>query len=320
MKQQTKPTINFTNNVFFTVTSIVACTVAGMLCSSQDVLARTSPPGPWNLSTSLYTSNVSYEDSPTRDTFKGSGITMLADYHDSSGIKLGYQQNTISFLPSSGFSDIDEKFSVFGGKYHIYTDRSRYSFFLDLYHLEDEGDFIDEINVGNLTVSYTDISRSIRMDLTYSESDYQADNQVVDDMNVTQLTTTFGMSLNNKYDWIQLKGFFITPEQSNRFVRNEKMTSVQTSWTHWFDANIIQLSMITISVLGGERIFAVDSSIDTVYNLADLQTGAVSLSAKWNLGTTSHLLLSAGKSEYEDLQGNTEYSSRYLYLNVTRNW
>ena len=287
---------------------------------TSNASARKPPPGPWTLNSTLSAASVKYEESSIRDRLESSGFMLSADYHDKSSFKLGYQQTDIRFLASSGLTDIIEKSIILGGIYHSYSDDGRTSTQINLYQREDESDFIDEIDIANIILSYTNNSRKFYLDIGYTESSYQADNQTIEDMDVSQYSPTIGFSLNDNFDWLQLKGFLINPSQSNRVSSDEKTSAIELKWKHWFEANVILIDNMILTVLNGERIFSVDSETNTIYNLGDKQTGSVSLSMQWKLGTSTELLLSTGRSDFNALLNNEDYTSKFFNMNISTSW
>jgi len=249
-----------------------------------------------------------------------SGIALSAHYLDKAEIKFAYNQLTVNFIPSSGLINVEEKNALLSGKYSFFINSGKISLQLDLYNLEDKSSLIDEIDIINPTLSFLNNSNTFYIDIGYSASSYHADNLTVEDLDIRQITPTLGLGWNNKFDWLQLRGYLIKPTQSNRLIDTEQKSALELKWIHWFETSSLNIDKVIISVLGGERLYAVDSDTNSVYNLADIQTGAASLSIQWKLGNSSHLILSGGTTDYEAVLTNEKYSSKYLYINVSTQW
>ncbi len=274
----------------------------------------------WYFKAKAYAQQTNYQDSTIRESLDSAGLVFSIDYLDKSELKLGIFQQDIKFLPTSSITDVEETGVLLAYQHHFFSDAGRFTLRLDAYHIENESNFIDMIDIANPIIAYINNTKTFYADLGYSVSLYRADNPIVEDLDITQITPTLGFGLNDNFDWLQLRGYFISPSLSSRLPDDEDKSAVEIKWIHWFNTNILSIDKIVINLLGGERLFAVDSDTNTVYNLADIQTKSAALSIDWKLGKSTHLVVSGGSTDYESLLSDEIYSSKYVYLNISTQW
>jgi len=274
----------------------------------------------WIIDLLGYTQQTRYQDSTKRDNLATTGIFFTADYFGKTELKIGYSELQVNFIPGSGLLNIKENNAMLGGKYHLHSDNGRFTLQIDAYSIEDESNFIDKITIIYPTLSYLTNSRTFYIDVGYSESRYRADISSIEDLDITQITASLGLSFNEQYDWVQVKAYYITPTQSNRLLDNEKKSSLEFKWIHWYSSNMFYIEKTIISLFGGERLYGVDSDTNSVFNLADTQTKSASISVQWKFGSFMRLMMSGGTTEYEDESINEIYTSKYAYLNVSTQW
>ena len=179
----------------------------------------------------------------------------------------------------------------------------------------------DDFAVVNPMLSFLNYAKTFYADLGYAYSSYRSADSSIDDIDVVQWSPTLGLGFNRAYDWLQLRGYFIDLSSSNRVGAKDATSALEANWTHWFSADaLLNLHNVRLTVLTGERIYAVDSDACSLCNVPDQQTGLVSVTAEWKLSEKTHVLFQGGYESYESLLLNESYSSTYLYGYLSRIW
>lgn len=285
-----------------------------------------------------------YRGSAELENLSGVGVFLSGDYLERGNITAGYYFNHSNYKTAGSDvpRDIDESVLFLSGRTNHHPDLlpGRLTLRLDAYYGNDEMRFLttttgspmgggsskktvslsDKIVVVNPTVSFLNYQKSFYADLGFAYSSYRSDVSGTDDIDIAQWTPTVGFGFNRAYDWLQLRGYFIDLSSSNRVADKDSTSALEAKWTHWFSADApLSLHSVRLTMLAGERLYAVDSDANALANVSDLQTGAISLGAEWKLSEQTNLLLQGGSETYKSILLNDRYSSVYVYVYVSRN-
>jgi len=287
-----------------------------------------------------------YSSSSQLENLFGFGVFLNGDYLERGGFSIGYNFNQTNYKSGliSGLKENNENILFLSGRANFNPDQipGRLTLRLDGYVGDDATSFLvtvptpgpmgggssqktitvdDEFAVVSPMVSFLNYAKTFYADLGYAYSSYRSDDSGTDDINVSQWTPTLGFGFNQAYDWLQLRGYFIDLSTSNRVDTKETTSALEVKWTHWFSADApLNLHNIRLTVITGERLYAVDSDACSLCNVPDLQTGLVSIGAEWKLNEQTNVLLQGGYESYEDMLLDEQYSSTYLYGYLSRNW
>jgi hypothetical protein len=286
----------------------------------------------------------SYSDSTQLNNLSGVGIGLSGDYLERGNITAGYNFNHSNYKNAGSDvpQEIDESILFLSGRVNYHPDSlpGRLTLRLDGYYGIDEMQFLtttsgspmgggssnktvsleDKILVMNPIVSFLNYAKSFYADLGVAFSRYRSDVSGTDDIDIVQWTPTIGIGLNRAYDWLQLRAYLIDLSSSNRVADKASTSALETKWIHWFSADApLNLHSTRLTVLAGERIYAVDSDAYSLASVADLQTGMISVGAEWKLSEQTSLLLQGGSETYKSLLLDDRYSSVYMYVYVSRN-
>jgi hypothetical protein len=271
----------------------VNCIALGFIFLTSVTCAK----GNWNYRLDLQGDGGIYGNSRFRDNIASAGVFIRAD-HTRGGVTLGYNRTLINF--KLGIGDIDQEDWFVSGRLHYKSAllKGVLSTRLDFYRVDnnDPGNFSDDVNVIAPQVSWLNQNQTLYLDLGYARSIYQHD------LKVNQYTPTVGFAFNNKYEWIQLRGYFIQFSNSLRSQGKSETIAIEAKWTHYFgqDRPLGLLESIKIGVLAGERVFAVDGDAADVFNLSNTQKGSVSLTTQWAITDNQKLLLGVSLSRYKN--------------------
>ena len=269
----------------------------------------------WKIKTDLQGSYGNYGNSVLRKYTWSTGLFITADYLDSIGFTMGYSRTDVNY--KLGIERLSQD-SYFGSvrKHLTLGNLTRVTFRVDghLINNNDPTNGTDEGAIVAPQISYLNADKNLYFDLGYAYSLYAGD------LNLNQWTPTIGIGFNQNSDWLQLRGYFIYSSNAQRTQGKEDTYAVEAKYTHHFAANPIKISRLQVMGLAGERMYAVDGDAGSVYNLADTQKGSFSLSGAWDLNNAWSLLLIGGLEFYENGDIGDDYSNRYVYFNINKNW
>ncbi len=155
----------------------------------------------------------------------------------------------------------------------------------------DNSQLTDSVKAYQPTVSYLNEAGNLSLDLSYAHSRYQNNptDPTTGKMTVEQWAPGVGFALNDGYEWVQIRGYFINIKPStvfdrmNRTQNHSRTSAVEVSWTHFLKPNPFNLTSLGVSAVIGSRIYTVTGDSGGLSNLADTQKSAYSLSANWSL-------------------------------------
>ena len=287
-----------------------------------------------------------YSGSTQLENLSGFGVFLTGDYLERGGFSIGYNFNQTNYKSglSSGLQENNENIIFLSGRANFHPDQlpGRLTLRLDGYAGNDEMSIRittpipgpmgggssqrtitmkDKFVVVNPIVSFLNYAKTFYADLGYAYSSYRFDDNTTDDIDIVQWTPTLGFGFNRAYDWLQLRAYLIDLSASNQAGDKDTTSALEAKWTHWFPSSApLNLHSARLTILAGERIYAVDSDACSLCNVPDLQTGAISIGAEWKPSEQTSVLLQGGYETYEDLLLNDRYSSTYLYVYLSRNW
>lgn len=289
-----------------------------------------------------------YNGSEQLDAYSGIAGFVSADYLERGGFTLGYHLNQTQY--KSGLSaapeDVDEHMLYLGGRLNHHPDRlpGRVSYRLAAYSGRDalHYDIVtgssgsgmggggssrsrytvnDDIWALNPIVSFLNYAKTLYADLGYAYTRYHSSDNATDDIHIRQWTPTLGLGFNRAADWLQLRAYVISPSSSNRISNTDSTSAVEAKWTHWFGPEApLALNNIRLTLLAGERRYALDSDARALSNVSDMQTDLLALAGEWRLGEQVRVYLQAGYESYKNRELNDAYNSSYLYAHISRHW
>ena len=296
----------------------------------------------WRKTGIVQTYLQTYDGSTSRQFTFNAGAYLNLDYLDSGGLGFGYNYTFTGFDYDA---ELTEHLFYFTGRYNIYGDLfpGKLTLRLDAYAGEDTlryninnppdhsggggmgmktgggASVVSEsadISAYQPQVSFINYAKTLYLDLGYAYSEY--DGQITTE--VDQFTPTVGIGWNDSYDWVQLRGYIITTNEPLTSQSDDKYHSLEMKYTHWYSDSTSTMEFWRLTVLIGERIFAVDSDAAAIYSMADTQKGAASLSARWKLTENTKVLTLIDYTRYENEPSGNDYNSLLVYLNLQKQW
>ncbi len=302
----------------------------------------------------------SYSSSVYYDDLAGFGVYAAADYLEKASFIAGYNYNKRQYKSGLAGAPSDMKESIVflgaSGNYYLDNIPGKLTLRLDGYVGQDKYNnysvpapmgggtqnvsIKDKFTVLNPSVAFLNHTKTFYLDLGFAYSTYKsndsANNNInithpkkniivggstTDDITVTQWTPTIGLGFNRAVDWLQFRSYLIHYSSSNRVDFKDSTSALETKWIHWFSSNsFLGVESASFTLLAGERIYAVDRDSYSLYSFADMQKSSLALSAKWKLDDQLSLIIQAGYENNEDIIDNNNYSSSYLYGQLSKNW
>ncbi len=263
-----------------------------------------------------------YSGSELRDNFYSGSAWLNVDYIDIYSFAVAYNKLNINFK-DAGSGEFAISQDAFAGRfqYYFYNDTLGGKITAQIVAYEISNDALPVQAGGAQIISpkfvYTNYAKNLSLDFEYVWSDY-SDNS---DLIVEQFASSIGFGFNKNADWVQLKAYLIQSDNKILTQGEESLSSAAIKWKHWFSPNaFLGLDNLSVDVLAGERIFAVDNETFTVYNLEDVQQGSVLLGLGWRIGEDFDVTAIAGVEKYKNKIIDNEYDREYLYISLTQHW
>jgi len=212
--------------------------------------------------------------------------------------------------------DQTSKFTTVG--YNLYTDAYGMVNLRGDYQSIDNNDptgATDNVSINSYQASVLPYDDSYYAEIGVSSSLYPFTNNTTynSGLRINQLNATYGTSITNN-DWLALKIYQIGSSDKVRTHNKNSFTSLEAKYKYFLPENPVKINNIELSGLLGERVFGVDGAAGSAYNMGDLQTGSLGLTAEWKLSEDSNALFSISKENYTTGAGQ-DYMGTYRYMN-----
>jgi len=255
-----------------------------------------------------------YSETSIKDSISSKGLIINAEYLEDVSVT---HTSTDTHIKFKALSDIIQtsKFTSVG--YNLFSDYGKINLRTD-YQTIDNDDVTgatDDVSVNSYQVSILPYDESYYAEIGFSKSNYSYENSVfyTTPLDIKQLNISYAKSVTGR-DWLTLKGYKIKSSDILRTHGKKEFNSVELKYKYFLGENALKVDNIELSALSGKRIFAVDSVSGSTYNVGDLQTGSLGLSAEWKLSENANLLLSISREKYLT-SGGIEYEGKYNYIN-----
>lgn len=270
----------------------------------------------WYFNTAATFTQGVYTNSQLRETLTDIGAVVSAEYLDRGGLTLGLNQ---IFIGMTGVETTSQQTQMLSGRLPFWLDSlpGKWSARLDLHHLDNNDPTGATAGVYAMApqLSWLAEDASVYADLGYAQSRY------TNGLSPIQLTPTVGFAFNDMSEWLQIRGYQVLGLDATLASNRTATTAVDVKWTHYLrPASPFVPRSMALNVSVGERIFAVDMDAQSVANLTDVNTGAVSLWSNWKLTDSSDLLVVLGQSRFENVTSNYNYQLNVAYASISTKW
>jgi len=295
--------------------TLIACIDSATLAA--DNLAITVTPGK---------SIGHYDAAPYRDYVDVSSINLVGSAVNQWGFALGYEYTRIHY--KFGIPDYQQDAFFLSGHASNAPQQPLGTFTtrLDLHCVRDRVNpsASDNACVVAPLISYTHYDNSLYVDLGYAISDYQTNTLVPDPLRIEQWTPTLGIALNSSAThWLRFRGYFIHSSNLQRTHQINQTNALETKYLYYpLSSHKIIPVYLDATIVTGKRMYAVDRDTASISNLADLETGAASLSALWRISKYFGFMISASHSQFKIPfpYGDIHYSLNSTWLGLVVHW
>lgn len=292
--------------------------------SAADPKAKSKAAGEWTLRATPQLVYGRYSKSAVRDSFTTAGGTFDAQYGDRGGFAVGATHTRLTY--SDLTPALEQNAGYLSGRASFTPDRlpGTLTARADIHRVNntDPSNETNQVRVVAPQLSFLSTDKAQYFDLGYAYSRYGESSLGKDSLAVRQWTPTVGFALNQGADWLQLRLYDISFQSSARTQDRSGTDALEGKWTHNMTQQRWVPEQIQFSALVGRRLYAVDSDTALVYNLADMQTGAMGVGARWKVAPSVQLQLNGGYSRYESQAGGltTNYSGSHVYTGINAQW
>jgi hypothetical protein len=276
------------------LSELMACTLfITMLFTNTTSLAAD-----WKVSLNPSYTIASYQGSTNRQNLYEKGFTLSTVYKEELGLTLGLSNTFINF---DGGAYTDQNNSLLSGnwKYAALTVPGKWNARFDIHSIKnnDTTGNTDQVKTLAPQLSWTSNTGALYLDLGYARSTY------LNNLSVHQFTPTIGFSLNDGYDWVQIRGYAISGMNPERAVGKSATSAVDFKWTHYLTParSAYKPASFSVGLMAGEKLYAVDMDAQSVANIADVQTSGINVAGNWTISKASKLMLLAGQSGFRKI-------------------
>lgn len=264
--------------------------------------------------------NGSYSNSSPKESISSKGLIVNAKYLEDINLTHTSTDTLIKFKSIASIAQTS-KFTSIG--YNLYSDYGKINLRTDYQSIDndDATGATDDVSINSFQTSILPYDDSYYAEIGFSKSNYPYTNNTTytSPLNVNQINFSYSKSLSAGVDWLTLKSYNIRSSDTLRTHGKKNHNSVDLKYKYFFTDNILKIENIEVSTLLGKRVFAVDSASGSAYNIGDLQTGSLGLSAEWRFGENTDLLFSVSNEKYLTNDG-IEYQGNYNYINFNYNF
>jgi hypothetical protein len=332
----------------------LAGTVAALwLLLANHAIAQQSG-APWSIQTDIQGFLNSYTGTADRERLANVGLFLHANYFERAGITAGYNRTVVNGSP--GVADVHQNNRFLSGRFSMTPDRlsGRLTVRLDKHSISND-DGVHQSSSGNgsnggspgpgsgpgpgqgsapgsiagtgrvdasaAQISYLNFPGTFYWDLGFAKSEYKDLNLDGRKLEIDQLTPTIGLAFNDRRDWLQLRAYLIDASIPALALGKGDTTALELKWTHWpLGGGVLGFDNYRVGVMAGDRVFAADPDAGSLFNLAERQTGIVSIGGEWAVTERSRILVLIGSESYKNSLLARDYRSTFLLLNLSHRW
>jgi hypothetical protein len=259
--------------------------IAPSMAIAQDV---------WQLDSSVTVMTGHYADSLIMNNQHGLGLRMTGEKDQKWGFTAGLQSTRIDMAP---LSSQDQYNWLLSGFLHIPTNKlpGRLTVQLDTHQVQNDAPQSSNSNVLAIATQATWLSytQPLKVDFSFASSAYK------NTAAIHQLSAAFAYGFNDAKDWLQVRGYAIDHLTASTALGQSSTRATDLKLTHFFSGHVKWApAAVTLGIERGKRIYVVDMTTQTLYNLPMLNQGAENIAANWKLSPKTDLNLQFSKTRY----------------------
>ena len=268
----------------------------------------------WQTTSSITAMTGHYANAQTMYNQHGLGARLSAEKDKAWGVTAGLQSTLIDMNPSTQTTQQNQDNWLLSG--HIHTPSTtlpgRWTLQLDAHQVNNDAPQSISSHVHAMAPQLTWLSytQPLKLDVSYATSNYKNTNTI------HQFSPAIAYGFNNAQDWLQIRSYAIRNlepasalGQSSTHSTDIKLTHIMNGLQDWAPTTV------TLGLDRGKRIYVVDMTSQTVYNLPMLNEGGENISANWKLSPKTDLTLQYTKTRYFS-DSPTAFSAHHFTLSI----
>lgn len=264
-----------------------------VLCATPSIaLAQDA----WQLKSSAIAMAGHYVDSQTMNNQQGLGLRMSGEKNQQWGFTAGLQSTRINMNAFMPQSTQNQDNWLLSGFIHTPSARwpGRWTFQLDTHQVNnDASQNSSDVRAVAPQVTWLSYSQPLKVDFSYASSNYK------NTAGIHQLSTSIAYGFNNATDWLQIRSYAINNLDPSSALGQSNTRAIDTKLTHILGSyNPLLPTTITLGLERGKKIYVVDMTSQTLYNLPMLNEGGENITASWRLNPKTQLDIQLSKTRY----------------------
>lgn len=274
----------------------------------------------WKLNSSLNVMSGSYKDSLTMKNQHGIGLKITGEYDEQWGITAGAHSTSINMAPITQIATQNQDNWLISGYFQFPSIQllGRWKMQLDGHHIHNDARQGNTSEVKTIApqVSWISQDSSLKIDANYASSAYKNSHSV------HQFGYGFGIGFNNQKNWLQIHQYLINNLDTTNSLGQTSTVGGDIQITQFLSNQIGWIpNSVTLGLERGRKIFAVDMSTQSVYNLPMINEGGENIVLSWKLNQTSNLNIQASETKYysEAIQQH-KFKLKNLNAQISKYW
>ncbi len=238
-----------------------------------------------------------YADSLTMNNQKGLGVRMSGENNQTWGFTAGLQSTRIDMAPITQVSTQNQDNWLLSGYVHMPSAMTpgRWTFQLDAHKAYNDAQQSNTSDVRAIApqVTWLSYTQPLKVDLSYARSTYK------NTAAIHQLSSAIAYGFNGAKDWLQVRSYAINNLTTSEALGQSSTRATDIKLTHFLSRDLKWApSTVTVGLERGQRIYVVDMTSQTVYNLPMLNHGGKHMAASWKLSPKTNLNVQFSKTKY----------------------
>ena len=261
---------------------------APVMSSAQDA---------WQIKSAVTAMSGHYAGAQTMYNQHGLGVRLSGEKNQTWGVTADLQSTRIDMNPITQTTQQNQDNWMLSGFLHTpsTTLPGRWTLQLDTHHVSNNASqsMSSDVHTVAPQITWLSYTQPLKLDVSFASSHYK------NTAAIHQFSPAVAYGFNGAKDWLQFRSYAISnlaPSsalgQSSTHATDVKLTHIFSSHTNWSPASV------TLGLERGKRIYVVDMTSQTVYNLPMLNEGGENIAANWKLSPKTDLTVQYSKNRY----------------------
>lgn len=252
----------------------------------------------WQMNASVTAMTGNYANSLTMNKQKGVGLRISGELNQTWGFTAGLQSTRIDMAPITQASTQNQDNWLLSGYAHKQSAMlpGRWTFQFDAHRVHHDApqSITSDVHVIAPQVTWLSYTQPLKIDISYANSTYK------NTAPIHQLSSAISYGFNDAKDWLHVRGYAINNLTASQTLGQSRTRATDIKLTHFLSNSLKWApSSVTVGLERGQRIYVVDMTSHTVYNLPMRNQGGKNISASWKLSPQSNLDVQFSKNNYE---------------------